>query len=101
MKRRIILGLVLLAIAFLAVNVRVGYAGLSAAPRTTGYTVDWYTVDDGGAQNLIGGSYSLSGTVGQPDVGVLSGGDYMLNGGFWGGATTNYSIYLPLVIKQS
>ena len=28
--------------------------------------------------------YSVSGTIGQPDAGVMSGGAYSLVGGFWG-----------------
>ncbi len=28
--------------------------------------------------------YSVSGTIGQPDAGAMSGGSYALSGGFWG-----------------
>lgn len=36
-----------------------------------------------------GGGYSPGGTIGQPDPGLLIGGDYALRGGFWhGGAAT-------------
>src|SRR5690606_5636596 len=31
-----------------------------------------------------GGVYSVSGTIGQPDAGTMSGGNFTLNGGFWG-----------------
>jgi hypothetical protein len=84
---------VLLLLAFLALNVRVGYAEPSAAP---GYTIDWYTIDGGGAQNLTGGTYSLSGTIGQSDAGSQSGGTYALNGGFWVDVF-GYRLYLPLI----
>jgi hypothetical protein len=70
-----------------------------AAPHS-GYSIDWYTIDGGGAMNSTGGSYSLGGTIGQPDAGSLSGGSYTLNGGFWGGASINYTVYLPLVLKS-
>ena len=53
----------------------------------------------GGATFSTGGSYSVGGSIGQPDAGSLSGGLYHLNGGFWGGTITNYNIYLPLVLK--
>ena len=43
----------------------------------------WWTVDGGGGASA-GGSYSLSGTAGQPDAGALSGGVFALHGGFWG-----------------
>jgi len=47
-----------------------------------------------------GGGYTLGGTVGQPDAGVLSGGGYTLAGGFWGGAAVPYRVYLPLVLRN-
>jgi hypothetical protein len=46
------------------------------------YSVDWWTVDGGGGTST-GGVYTVSGTVGQPDAGVMSGGNYSLRGGFW------------------
>jgi hypothetical protein len=48
------------------------------------YSIDWFTIDGGGGTSS-GGQYSLSGTIGQPDAGKLSGGNYVLEGGFWGG----------------
>lgn len=44
--------------------------------------VEWRTVDGGGGLSA-GGGYQISGTVGQPDAGVLVGGGYQVNGGFW------------------
>jgi hypothetical protein len=38
------------------------------------YSIDWSTVDGGGTST--GGVYSVSGTLGQPDAGAMSGGDY-------------------------
>src|SRR2546427_1956811 len=55
----------------------------AAAVRAQNYSVDWFTVDGGGGTSS-GGVYSLSGTIGQPDAGKLSGGTYTLDGGFWG-----------------
>jgi hypothetical protein len=75
-------------------------SGASTA-LSTGYDLSWYTIA-GGATVSAGGSYSLDGSIGQPDAGVLSGGTYQLNGGFWGGASiAKYNIYLPLVMKNS
>jgi len=71
------------------------------AMAQSGYEVDWWTVDGGGYTWSEGSGYSLGGTVGQPDAGVLSGGGYTLAGGFWGGGAARYSIYLPLVLRQS
>jgi hypothetical protein len=61
----------------------------------------WFTIDGGGATVSTGGRFVLSGTVGQPDAGALSGDVYSLKGGFWE-ATTGLgghagTIYLPLV----
>ena len=65
------------------------------------YTLDWWTVDGGGATFSTGGGYSLGGTAGQPDAGVLAGGGYTLGGGFWaGGGGILYHIYLPLVLRS-
>jgi hypothetical protein len=96
--RRIILGLFVVAFLILALNVRVGYAAPSATPRTTGYEISWYTIDGGGAQNLTGGSYSLSGTIGQYDAGSQSGGSYTLNGGYWV-ELFGYRLNLPLILR--
>ena len=99
MKRKLILGLcALILFALFALNVRVGYAEPSAAPKTTGYTIDWYTIDGGGAQDLAGGSYTLSGTIGQYDAGSQSGGSYTLNSGYWVDVF-GYRLYLPVILK--
>ena|ERR1017187_9509460 len=44
---------------------------------------NWFTVDGGGVTSS-GAQYSLNSTVGQPDAGIMTGGGYTLNGGFWG-----------------
>lgn len=60
---------------------------LSAATANS-FEIPWYTVDGGGAMQSTGGTYVLSGTIGQPDAGLVTGGGYALTGGFWavGGA---------------
>ena len=70
-----------------------------SAATVADYDVSWWTVDGGGTTNSSGGSYTLGGTAGQPDAGVLTGGDYTLAGGFWGGASAEYRVYLPLVLR--
>ena len=47
------------------------------------FTLNWFTIDGGGGTST-GGVYSVSGTIGQVDAGVMSGGQYSLTGGFWG-----------------
>lgn len=46
------------------------------------YAIDWHTVDGGGG-TATGGDFELSGTIGQPDAGVMIGGSFALTGGFW------------------
>jgi len=47
------------------------------------FSIDWFTIDGGGGAST-GGVYSVTGTVGQPDAGSMSGGNYSIDGGFWG-----------------
>ena len=79
-------------------------ASVALAQSSDGYSLFWWTVDNGGATFANGGNYSLGGTTGQPDAGVLSGGTYTLGGGFWVGLEgaappVEYDIYLPLVMR--
>ena len=65
------------------------------------YAIDWFTIDGGGGTSS-GGSYTLSGTIGQPDAGTLSGGSYTLEGGFWPGIIVPSTGEAPtLFIQQS
>lgn len=68
------------------------------------FNIDWWTVDGGGGLST-GDSYTVVGTIGQPDAGMLTGGAYSLSGGFWGPsldappvAWGGY-IYLPLSLR--
>lgn len=63
----------------------IGLAGLAlAATANEDLRIDWYTVDGGGG-SISAGEFTLSGTIGQPDAGVLipycCG--FSLMGGFW------------------
>ena len=40
---------------------------------------------NGGIEN-VGGGFALSGTIGQPDAGPMTGGSFELTGGYWAGA---------------
>ncbi len=76
--------------------------GAAAAPLQSPYNLSWHTVDGGGGA-AAGGAYTLGGTAGQPDPGVLTGGSYTLGGGFWRGGVASagpgYAIYLPAVFR--
>ena len=69
---------------------------------TNDFSINWWTVDSGGGTSQ-GGDFSVSGSVGQPDVGPpMSGGDFSVIGGFWEGATVPTilgEIYLPLIVR--
>jgi hypothetical protein len=65
-----------------------------------GYDLSWWTVDGGGATFSTGPCYSLGGTAGQPDAGVLTGPGYTLSGGFWQVGAGVYRVYLPLVMRN-
>jgi len=73
MNRFTTLGLVTLAIA---------------APAAAQWDPSWFTIDCGGRASS-GGTLSLSGTIGQPDAGVMSGGAFQLSGGFWAGTAAS------------
>lgn len=47
------------------------------------FTIDWWTVDGGGEMMCTGSNVELAGTIGQADAGEMSGGSFILTGGFW------------------
>ena len=56
---------------------------IAAAAYSQSYSVDWYKIAAGGGTST-GGTYQVTGTIGQPDAGgAMSGGQYSLTGGFW------------------
>ncbi len=71
-----------------------------------GYNIAWWTVDGGGGSSS-GPTYSVSGTVGQPEAGpAMSSSSYTFFGGFWSLLATPTSpppwagkVYLPLTVK--
>jgi hypothetical protein len=47
------------------------------------YSIDWFKIAGGGGTST-GGTYTVSGTIGQHDAGgPMTGGSYSLTGGFW------------------
>ena len=67
----------------LAISTVVFFAGFASAQTGGGYDLTWNTVDGGGETFSTGGEFELSGTIGQPDAGVMEGGEFTLAGGFW------------------
>jgi hypothetical protein len=73
-----------LAVALFCCFILLSAFGLSVS-HAQNYSIDWYKVSGGGGTSS-GGSYSVSGTIGQHDAtanGALTGGNYSLTGGFW------------------
>jgi hypothetical protein len=62
-------------------------AGGSSALAQMGPNLDlsWSTIDAGGSTSS-GVGFTLTGTIGQPDAGMMSGVGFQLSGGFWAGA---------------
>jgi hypothetical protein len=77
-------------------------APASPAQGAPGCDLSWHTVDGRGCTFNTGGGYTLGGTAGQPDAGLLTEGGYALGGGFWGGgaAAAGHKLYLPLVLRS-
>ena len=73
---------------------------LSPLLHAQNYSIDWYTIDGGGGTSS-GGPYILSGTIGQPDAGRLSGGSFTIDGGFWGGVFAVQQVGAPTLQIQS
>jgi hypothetical protein len=68
----------------------------SARAQGTNYSISWYTIAGGGGTSS-GGSYAVSGTIGQHSTSTLSGGGYSLTGGFWSIIATVQSPGAPLL----
>ncbi len=54
----------------------------ASVARAQTYSIASFTIDGGGGTSS-GGSFTLSGTIGQAAPGTLKGGSYALIGGFW------------------
>lgn len=67
----------------LALTIATLVAFSAIAETGTEYRVTRHTIDGGGVMRSTGGSFELSGTLGQPDAGVAAGGAFELTGGFW------------------
>ena len=57
---------------------------ICSTSQAQNYQINWHTIDGGGGTSS-GGSYVLSGTIGQPDALYSYSDDYELLGGFWPG----------------
>jgi len=90
MKTTILILSVILVLSLLGVGLVLANNGVEL-PR-------W--VLSGGASDSSGGDTTLRATLGQPVVGGVSGGDISLGQGYWYGATPDYKILLPMVLRS-
>ena len=69
-----------------------------AATTFAQYAINKFAIAGGGTLNSTGGTYAVSGTIGQPDAsGPLTGGSYTLVGGFWALPTAVQTPGAPLL----
>lgn len=87
---------------FTAVGILLGglVFGAVVLAQAQSYNISWFTIAGGGgtSSGTNGGTvYSISGTIGQSDAGVMSGGNYTVTGGFWGIIGTVQTAGAPLL----
>ena len=70
---------------------------ITSAFASVGYELMWFTIDGGGGTFTSGEDYTLVGSVGQHDTGIMGDCNISIKGGFWGYAGLNYCILLPLI----
>jgi hypothetical protein len=90
MKKRLILMGSLVAFWLMAVGVL----------AMDGFDLGWHVIAGGGGPSSSA-DYALDGSAGQPAAGTLSGGDYTLGGGFWGGGAAEVTPTTPTATPTS
>lgn len=58
-------------------------------------TISHWTADGGGTGLVQAGAFTLGGTIGQPDAGLLVRLNFALTGGFWGPGSTGGIVGVP------
>jgi hypothetical protein len=95
MKRKSIL-----TYLFLLIACGLPLLSVFSASAVGSYSIDWWTIDGGGAISSTSGDFSLAGTIGQPENGTSSAESYSLSGGFWGGGVAEiYRVILMLIYR--
>ncbi len=69
-------------IAWLGI-IAIGFSGQALSGGEPQFDIIRSTIDGGGVIRSAGGEFELSGTIGQPDAGAMTGGVFELTGGFW------------------
>jgi hypothetical protein len=89
--------IVVMLVVLTALVLALGRSSVTVVSGQTGggYDLTWSSIDGGGYMFSTGQGYSLGGTIGQTDAGVLNGENYTMAGGFWGGisSTSHFFAY--------
>lgn len=65
------------------------------------FNIAWWTMDGGGGLSQ-GDTFSVNGTIGQSDAGIMVGEQYVLQSGFWIAANpSNSLLFLPVVSNST
>jgi hypothetical protein len=75
-------------------------AGRVLAMSSDNYRLDWFTPLTGSGGATSSTNYAVSFTVGQSAIGASSSTNYGGCLGYWCGAEVEYSVYLPLVMRN-
>ncbi|QOJ01517.1 MAG: hypothetical protein HRU70_13900 [Phycisphaeraceae bacterium] len=57
-------------------------AALCGTAAAQPFEITWHTIDGGGGRST-GGTFAVTGTIGQWDAGTVTGGVFEIRGGFW------------------
>jgi apolipoprotein N-acyltransferase len=75
-------------------------AGAALAMSSPNYRLDWFTPLTAGAGGPAGSpGYAVDVTVGQSAIGTLASASYQICLGYWCGASVQYDLYLPLLLR--
>lgn len=71
---------------------------LAAFATYQNYDMHWWSIDSGGGTSS-GGAFTVSGTIGQPDVDQpMRGGSYVVTGGYWQAGLAASQVESPIVL---
>ena len=74
--------------------------GVALAMSSDDYRLDWFTPLTGSGGTASSTNYAVEFTVGQVGPGTFGSANYDACLGYWCGAEVEYSIYLPLILKN-
>jgi hypothetical protein len=90
--------LMLLSTAFILILVLTFSSSAHQPAQTTAYVLQSEVVSNGSLSATSGG-FQLRSTVGQPNVDVLTGGEYRLTSGFWHPVDGELKVFLPMITR--